>query len=168
MSVDTRVLSHQAQLARALVQNLRDIGEDDDQLFADMVEGETELTDIVERAMDRVSEIDAMLVALKTRRDDLAERADRLSDQAAKLKTAVQAALETAGLQRMELPACTLSLRRVPPKVEVVDITELPSEYLIPQPPKVDRRALLAKLKETTVPGALLSNPHLTLSIRSR
>jgi hypothetical protein len=49
----------------------------------------------------------------------------------------------------------------------VLDENEIPEQFLVPQPPKVDKRKLLDFLKNgNTVTGAELSNGGNTLSVR--
>ena len=47
--------------------------------------------------------------------------------------------------------------RRSSKSCELTDETKIPEQYLIPQPAKIDKKAILAKLKEgTDIPGARL------------
>jgi hypothetical protein len=45
---------------------------------------------------------------------------------------------------------------------------QLPETYWVPQPPKLDRQALLGDLKKGDIPGAQLSNPKPVLSVRTK
>ena len=45
----------------------------------------------------------------------------------------------------------------------------IPDPYWLPQPPKLDRQAVLAELKRSIdIPGAQMSNPKPVLSVRTK
>jgi len=50
----------------------------------------------------------------------------------------------------------------------VVDEGEIPEEFFVEQAPKLDRKSLLASLKDGPIDGATLSNGALTLQIRTK
>jgi len=55
------------------------------------------------------------------------------------------------------------------PSFKLVDPDGLPIDFLIPQPPKPDRRAILEALSRgALVPGAVLAEPKMSLSVRSQ
>ena len=72
-------------------------------------------------------------------------------------------------MKKITEPDFTVSLRPVPPSLVVTDEAEIPEEYWLPQPPKLDRLGLLATLKRgKTAPGATLNNPQMTISVRTK
>jgi hypothetical protein len=74
-----------------------------------------------------------------------------------------------AGLKKLEQPDFTASARAGLPGLVVVDEDFIPESFWVPQPPKLDRQSLLADLKrEGPIPGAQLSNPKPTLSVRTK
>ena len=63
----------------------------------------------------------------------------------------------------------TLSLRQGPPRLEVTDQDKLPAEYLIEQPPKVDRSGLINALKRgDIIPGTVLVAGEMHVAVRVR
>ena len=51
----------------------------------------------------------------------------------------------------------------------VVSKEKIPGAYWVPQPPKLDRQAILAELKRgIEIPGAEMSNPKPVLSVRTK
>jgi hypothetical protein len=51
----------------------------------------------------------------------------------------------------------------------VVIEESIPQSYWLPQPPKLDRQALLTQLKRgADIPGAQLSNPKPVLMVRTK
>ena len=72
--------------------------------------------------------------------------------------------IEAADLRKLQRPDFTASVRIGPPSVSIVSEDELPIDYLLPQPPKPDKRAILEALSGGAfVPGAVLSNPKISL-----
>lgn len=163
-----RKLDVEAEAAKALLANIRDVIGDDEQAAADAIEGETNLREIISEAIERITELEAFEKAIKDREKALKERRDRFARQAELLRTAVLLAMETAGIKKLEFDHATVSQRPTPPSVTVTDEADIPSRFWVPQDPKLDKKALLDALKAgVDVPGAELSNGGLTLSIRS-
>lgn len=162
-----RELQIESDVAKTLLANIRDVIGDDEQAAADAIEGETSFNEAVLRAVDRLSDIEAMTRALKESEEQHAARRKRLETQADCIRAAIIAAMGQAGLKKIEVPLATLSLKTVPPKALVINEAEIPSEFWKRQDPKLDTRAVLAALKDGhTVPGATLSNGSETVQIR--
>jgi hypothetical protein len=160
-------LKNEAEAARSLIANLRDVLDDDDQLTHDMIEGETALFDAAATAVARLSEVEGFAAAIDDRIKSLATRKQRLEAQAERIRTAILVAMGVAGLKKMELAIATISVRAVAPKVVIGNEADIPSTFWVPSDPRLDRKALLAALKDgATIPGATLSNGSETLSIR--
>lgn len=169
MSTIVHDLSAEAEAARALLANVKDILAGDDDAIGDAIEGETNLKEAMARAVERMAEIDALAEAIKTQRDNLAARASRLEAQGEAIRAALQSAMAAAEMARLELAAATLSRRKVPPKVVVEDETKIPSFYWKRADPKLDLAALKNDMKNgTKVPGAAMGDPSETISIRWR
>lgn len=163
----TEKLDREAEAARSLLDNIRDVIGDDEDAAADAVEGQTGLKEAVISASERLAEIEAIVAAISLRRERLGARASRLSAQSEAIRTALSAALDYAGVKKMELPSATLSLKATPPKVIVTDEASIPTEFWKRGEPKLDRGALLKALKdEREIPGAALSNGGITIQIR--
>lgn len=165
----SRELHQQGEAARNLLLNIRDVIGDDEELIATAVEGETNLTEAISSAVDRIAELNAHQEVLDLRIKALQERRDRFDVQAARIKAAIHVAMGQGELRKIELPQATISLRAVPPKAEIIDEAEIPSKFWKEQDPKLDRKAVLDALKaKETVPGAQLSNGGETISIRDK
>jgi hypothetical protein len=73
------------------------------------------------------------------------------------------------GLAKLEQPDFTASARAGSPALVVVAEETIPDAYRVPQPPKLDRQALLAELKRGAgIPGVQLSNPQPVLMVRTK
>ena len=166
--------SRPTQIGRALVlrQTLLDrlhasFPDADEETLFDTVEGLTDLHEQV-AAVVRSSLEDQMLAsALKGRMDEMRSRLDRFEHRAAKKRELVTAVLEQAGIKRLQQPDFTASLRQLPPLLAIRDEGQIPTDYWVPQPAQLDRRKLLASLKEGhRVPGAGLNNGGVSLTVR--
>ena len=97
------------------------------------------------------------------------QRLARLEERGAKKR---QLALETmceVGLKKLEQPDFTASARAGAPSLIIMSEEQVPEPYWVPQPPKLDRQALLADLKRgAEIPGAQLGNPQPTLAVRTK
>ena len=73
------------------------------------------------------------------------------------------------GLNKLEQPDFTASARAGIPSLVVTAEEMIPPNYWLPQPPKLDRQALLAELKRgDRIPGAQLGNPKPVLTVRTK
>jgi Siphovirus Gp157 len=78
-------------------------------------------------------------------------------------------AMSEVGLTKLEQPDFTASTRAGSPALIVVSEQTIPVAYWLPQPPKLDRQAILGELKRgLEIPGAQMSNPKPVLSVRTK
>lgn len=91
---------------------------------------------------------------LKARRMALENCVDRL-------KTAIQNAMELTGTKKLKTSIGNWSIQKNPLSVSEVDVEKVPARFLIEQPPKVDRRAILEEFKQT---GELFDGVTITQS----
>lgn len=163
----THDLSREAEAARALLLNIKDVIGDDDDAAADAIEGETNFKEACARAVERLAELDAHDAALSAHLEKMRARRERLENQASCIRAALAAALAQADIKKLELPTATLSRRPVAQGLVVTDEAEIPAEFWKRGDPKLDRKTLLAALKDgKPIPGAALGNGGETISIR--
>jgi hypothetical protein len=73
------------------------------------------------------------------------------------------------GLKKLEQPDFTASSRAGAFSLLIVTEAVIPDAYWIPQPPKIDRQAILVDLKHGhEIPGAQLNNPEPVLMVRTK
>ena len=70
--------------------------------------------------------------------------ADAVADR---LKANLAYAMEIAGIGKIQTSIGAWSKRINPPKVEIIDEAQIPAEYLIQQPPKIDKKGILQAYK---------------------
>lgn len=161
-------LHRETEDAKALLQTYQDILGEDAQARADLVEGETSLREVIEAAVARVAEIDGQLQGLNAMAARIKSRASRLEKQAETLRTLIGTAMEIGGMRKLDLPLGTVTSKPVPPSVRIVNEAMIPTQFWKRSAPTLDKRALLAALKEegAQVPGAELSNGGSTIAIK--
>lgn len=159
----------QIEAARVLLANFRDVLSDDAQAIADTVEGETSLHEAIEKGLRRIAEIEILETGIKATMENLKARQSRLIEQKEGLRTSLTVAMEIAALPKLETAVGTISLKKVPPKLQIVDEAAIPSRFFKPQEPRLDKIALAAALKaKEVVSGAQMDNGGLTIAILSR
>lgn len=158
--------------ARALAASLRAQGFlDDDDLIADTIEGETDAMEAVSHLLQWIEEQDAFAVALKAQEADKAARRKRFEERVDAGRRAIAAFMDGCGLNKIERPEATLSLRRGGQTVtRASDFTaEALPDDLVKVKREPDAAAIKAALQEgREVPGASLSNGAPVLTVRTR
>lgn len=157
----------EAAAAAALISNYRAALEDDAEAKVDLIEGETGLLEALSDAVARDAEISALIEGLKEHKRAVDARIQRLSNQSEMIRAAIAVAMSQAELPRVETPVGTVTVKALPPKIVATDEALIPSKYWVAQDPKLDKRTLLADLKEgAAIPGVELSNGGETIQIR--
>jgi len=164
----TTPLTREAQAARDLLAAHKDIIGEDEAFAMDVVEGQTSLVEVVNQLLAEEAEDDAHIEAIRIQIDKLSKRALNINARIERRRGALTTALQTAGLKTLRCAFATVSLRATPQKAIVTSEERIPDEFLVPRDPTIDRKALLAALKEgRKIPGAELSNGGVSISIRT-
>ncbi len=156
----------QLQISNLLLQH-PELMEDED-FRADMIEGCTNAPEFLSLLVRRIGETNALAEGTSLYIQELAARKNRLSARVEGMRTLIQKVMDVAQLQKLELSEATLSIRNGTPKVILTDETALPDDCVkvIRSPDKAEIKLRLAAGQ--TVPGAVLSNPEPSLTIRTR
>ena len=161
-------LHREIEAADVLRQTLREIAGDDDDAIRDTIEGATSLREMIAMVAADIVTDGGLVRGLTEVIKAMGERRDRIEKRIAMRRVAVMTGMESAGIKTLETPAGTLTIKAVPPSALILDEAAVPSEFWIPQDPKIDKKAILAALKAGDgVPGAQLSNGGTTLQMRS-
>lgn len=161
-----RLLIETAEAKRLMAEIAEMIGEDD-ALKLDMVEGETNLFEAVDRALARIQTVRAMQKGIAEQQEVLGLRKKRLASQEERLTASLGLVLEALAERSMERPIATIGMRATPRPVIVTDITLLPARFVKQAEPEA-RKAEIAKALKAgeVVEGATLGNGGTTLAIR--
>ena len=141
----------------------------DAETLADTLEGITDLHEMIAAVIRSALVDEALQMGLRTRLEEMRQRLARLEERGTKKRELALEAMCEVGLKKLEQPDFTASVRAGMPSLIVVSEGSVPEAYWVPQPPKLDRQALLADLKRgTEIPGAQLGNPKPTLAVRTK
>jgi len=141
----------------------------DEETQIDTLEGITDLHEMIAAVIRSALVDEALHAGLRFRIDDMKERLSRLELRADKKRQLALEAMTEAGLTKLEQPDFTASARGGTPALMVIAEETIPKAYWLPQPPKLDRQAILGELKRgIDIPGAQMSNPKPVLSVRTK
>lgn|SRR5574341_2649815 len=141
---------------------------DDEQLRADMFEGETDLNGVLAKLVDMSNEAASMAEAIKLRTADLSARRARYDHKEDALRSMILAIMERAGLSKVTLTEATLSVSHRKPAPVIADETALPEECrkLVWKP---DMAIIKAWCEAGNIPdGVAMSNGSTSLTIRTK
>lgn len=158
----------EAEAVQVLRSSMAAVDPDDEVLMMDMIEGETNLFEALDLLLSRISVNNAMIVGLEEAEKQMSSRKDRFKKRVEADRALIEQAMMIADLEKVERPTATLSLSKRAPKAEITEEADVPAEFFKPQPPKLDKKAVLAALAEgRTIPGAYLTNAAPSLTLRS-
>ncbi|MGV8998274.1 MAG: siphovirus Gp157 family protein [Parvibaculaceae bacterium] len=141
----------------------------DDETLQDTLEGLTTLNEDLAAVLRSRVEDEILITGLKVRLEDMRARLQRLQERSDKKRELVADVMTRAGMQRLTLPDLTVSTRKTPAPIEIVDEVAIPATYWRQQPPTLDRMALGNALKAGAfVAGARLGMPGSSITIRTR
>lgn len=167
MSVDPQAVEREAKAAASLRESLRQLGEGDEDLMLDMIEGETSLVECFDALLARNAADRALIEGTERVIADLQSRADRVERRIKFDRALIEQAMMTAEITKIERPVATLTMANRAPGLRVDSEADIPAEFWTAGAPKLDRKALTAALKEgRPVPGAALSNAAPSLTVR--
>jgi hypothetical protein len=164
------MLKAEAQIYHCLHQKLIDqCLELDDETIRATLEGITDLHEMIAAVIRSALVDEALHAGLRSRVDDMKERLSRFELRASKKRQLALEAMTEIGLSKLEQPDFTASARAGSPALVLVAEDRIPEAYWLPQPPKLDRQAVLAELKRgIEIPGAQMSNHKPVLSVRTK
>jgi hypothetical protein len=143
MTRDPRfALSQELEAKQTLLDQLRALAADDPDFFTDVLEGETNLLELI-AALDASIVDDEILVdGAKAALDKLQNR-KRTAEARIELKRRLLAhTLHQIGLKTLRTPTATLSLAEASLKAIPVAPEDIPARWWKPQPPKLDQDGL--------------------------
>lgn len=138
----------------------------DKQLIADTLEAlEGEIETKADGYAKIIRELEGKAELLKSEIDRLSNRKTAIENNIKSMKEALQNAMYITGKVKFKTNLFNFSIQKNPPKLVIDKPEEIPEEFLIPQPPKVDNAKLKEILKEKGLPFAHLEQSE-SLRIR--
>lgn len=155
-------LLQESRVARALLEELRASGVDDEETVDLAVASETNLVEAAEAVLDAVHAARALADGCGQRIEALWARKGRLERRVDVLRGALARAIDDAGLpgSRLVTPGATLTVSRARDRCRVTDPEAVPADLRRSKTTvEPDKSAILARLMAgDEVPGACLDN----------
>ena len=130
-------------------------GEIDEQTFNDTLSA-MGVEEKLESYCKVIRQLEADAEMLKAEKDRIAKKQKTVENSIDRMKSAVTEFLKVQGKDKESAGTFTVALSKST-KVNVVDETQVPKEFLIPQEPKVDKSSILKLLRNgETVKGCEL------------
>jgi hypothetical protein len=168
--VNYPALRHGVHIYQALREKLlADFPDADHDTIRDSLEGATSLHELVAGLIRSALVDEALQTGLRARLDDMKSRLARLEERGARKRQLALEAMSDVGLHKIEECDFTVSTRSGSPGLVIVSEENIPANYWVPQPPKLDRQRVLTELKQgSDIQGVHLSNPKPTLLVRTK
>lgn len=159
----------QIRLARDLMIELDALGlADDEEAVQLSVESELNLESVADEVLKCLGEDEALLTGIKELQARLAARKKRIEARVDAYKSLASRVLDAARQKKIERPGGTISLAKKPPSLAEVDEAQVPSKFWVEKDPVLDRRAILAALKDgEEVPGASIKPTEMSVRINT-
>lgn len=136
-------LTDQYQRLLSMVDDEADI-----EAIQDTLEGlEGMITDKAESIAKLIKSIEADEQAIKAEEERLYNRRKALENRRNSIKEYLESQLIVAGIDKVKGTMFTIAIQNNPPSVNIRDDATVPDKYYVPQPPKLDKRALIEDLK---------------------
>jgi hypothetical protein len=159
-------LTHHAYLRTQLQAQFPDA---DDETLRDTLEGLTDLRAMLCHVIRSALEDRTLSEALRHRIEEMQARLRRLEHRVTVKRALVAQVMERAAIGPLVEADFSASLRAVPRPVVISDEAIIPAAFWVPQPPRLDRKALGDRLRDgVAIPGALLGNGGVSVSVRVR
>lgn len=147
---------------------LEELKATDPELAHDTLEGQTDILEIMSWLLAKLGDEDYHQHAIGERIADLGVRKRDSEGRGERLRSLLAHCVEATGQSPIRLPEATLSLAARPPSAVVTDEAALPEEFWKVRR-EVSKSAINAAIKEgRDIPGVLLGNGGMTLSVRRK
>jgi hypothetical protein len=131
------------------ISRLKEIcGDDDEELLADMIEGESDVDRFIGKMIEIIQADQADCEGLKNYQRKLADRKKRLEDRTARLRTLLASVITELPGRVYRHPLAHVRAFDVDPRVIVTDESVIPSTFWVPQDPKLNEPAIRKHLLE--------------------
>ena len=122
----------------------------EDEVILDAWNNQTEsLADKIENCCKYIKNEEAEIAGFKEEEKRLKERRQAKENGVKRLKDLMYKAQKASGEKKLQCGTFTTSIQANPPSCVIdTDLSHIPEKYLIPQEPAVDKKSILADLKD--------------------
>lgn len=143
------------------------LGDADPDLIHDVLEGQTDAFELIDWAIGKIADEESMQEAIAGRIGMLKERKEGSEGRVARLRGVLEALMTAVGEKSLRRPEATLTMMFRNPGIASIDEGQLPERFW-KVTRSVSRSAINEALKEGTVPGVVLDNGGVSLTIRRK
>lgn len=131
-------------------QNVKNMVDDlPEDVFLDTLSAiEEPLNDKAENIARFIKNLEAEADVYRKESQKMTEKATARTNKAKRMKMYLQESLELAGLDKVKGDLFTVAIQNNPQSVEVLNENVIPKNYFVEQKPQLDKKALLASLKQ--------------------
>lgn len=142
--------------------------QEDAELMADMIDGETDFLRIMEKLVEYVRDAETLAEAIKARKADMADRQKRYEAKGDAGRKAILSLMSAADQVKVTLPEATISLIKPRDAVNVIDAEQLPQGFYRTERKPLSKELLAALKSGETIPGAELVTGDPSVSVRTK
>lgn len=92
--------------------------------------------------------LEADASAIKAEIARLTERKKSIETNIDRMKRALESSMRATGKTKFKTTLFSFGIQKNVPSVSILDESKIPEQFLIPQSPKIDKRAIMAALKD--------------------
>lgn len=131
--------------------NIMELAEDpevDPEIIATQLEVvEMDIKDKADSIAYIIAQLDGDVETIKREEERLYKMRNSLTANKERLKTYLEGAMRETGLTKFKTSLHSFGIQKNPQSVRLVEGETIPEQFLIPQEPRVDKKAILAELK---------------------
>jgi len=144
----------------AVAAMLHDVLNEDERLYLDTLEGETDLYELVRKLLEQIEHDEGIQSQLAEQISDRLARKSRAAERVKHNREAIMALLECASLDKLTLAEATVSVRETKPRLAVNDPEAVPEDFVTLTPkPTMEAIKLAFSPDDETLPNWLRVEP---------
>lgn len=123
-------------------------GDEDQQALNDTFDGETTLDAEIRAAVLTIEEDEIFISGIKAREAELKSRRSRLEKRVEATRGLIEQAMTVANWPKLEMDIGTVSVGKAPPRIEIDDESQIPTQFWKREDPTLDKSGLGKVLRE--------------------
>jgi hypothetical protein len=148
MNDDARfALSRELTAHQILIDQLRQIADDDPDFLGDLLEGQTNVVELIGKLDSSIVDDEVLVEGAKAAAERLTNRRRAAENRIDLKRRLLVHALDQIGLKTLRTPTSTLTVTEAAIKAVPITPEDIPSQYWKPQPPKLDQDALTKAIR---------------------
>ena len=144
------------------------LGDGDPELLHDVLEGQTDIFEIMDWLLGRMADEESMQDAINSRIMSLQDRHTACGGRVKRLRDAIHVCMVAANEKTLRRPEATVTLGNRKPSIQSIDETLLPEQFF-KTTRSVSKSAINEAMKNgEVVPGVTMDNGGVSLTVRRK